>query len=137
MAQKYEADAERFKARLDQLGVRHEVYEISTVLDISASHAANMLHGRKRYTAPMQRRLDALIDAKANGVEEVEQAIVTEADDSRSARLRYRRISPEPGQKYQLVNDANGDMCVVHLVATFKDGRKAQDYLNWLNKESE
>ncbi|MGI9492176.1 MAG: hypothetical protein ACR2QF_07245 [Geminicoccaceae bacterium] len=118
---------------------------MATALDRSTSHVSNLIYGYTRPGAGLQTRIDELIAAKGNGPVGSKHVLepgeimpgVKVADlDEVEPPHRHRRISPAPGQKYELVNDANGDMCVVQLVATFKDSRKAQDYLNWLNKEA-
>lgn len=60
----------------------HDVEGTAEALEISVDYAKQLRAGRHKITAPIRGKLDALIAAKANGPDPVEQDIIDQADDA-------------------------------------------------------
>lgn len=62
---------------------------------------------------------------------------VTDKDDIETITNRQKSISKAiSDHRYEIIKDhATGDWAIVRLVAVFKNGGDAQEYVNWLNRQ--
>lgn len=89
---------------------------------MTTKHYAKPLGGRSRAKLEAYRR-----KVEANGTEVVKPVVKVP-------------VSPSPKKKavgrYEIVNDANGDVAVVITIATFKSCADAQEYIHWKNNSN-
>ncbi len=113
---------------------------LSTSLDISQSYVDQLLSGSKPISGPIRAKLDALIAAKANGPEKVEQF---EADLQPSPVLTpTNELSSwcepadlPPASDYAVIDATDGTAVLVEILARFNNHTAARKICQKLNKE--
>lgn len=134
MAIKYPEDRKRFISDLRAAGLpagRASSPELAELLGFSVSHIKNLFYGTNRYGSTTKDKLDALIAAKANGPEPVEQFEVDLPEDREPVRAKF----PTGAQKFFYIPGFDGTATVVGEIAQFRSETEAARYVEFLNKE--
>ena len=114
------------REHLRPAGIKPYMADVAEKLDISHSYADQLLRGSKPISAPLQSKLDALIAAKANGPQYVEQ-VELDLD-----------LNPVKASKSRFIidHDHETDTChIVEVIAEVRGYEQAKRICDLLNKE--